>query len=126
MHTIFTVIRKELKDTLRDRKTLISAIVLPALAMPLLILGVTKLQKRLSEKERTKQLKVALYNAPPAAERLFADSTVKIIRGVPLAAARDSVASEQYDAVLDFDPAFIASVDSMRPGALSFYYKSTN
>jgi hypothetical protein len=82
--------------------------------MPLLIMGITKLQKNLSEKERTKQLKIALYNAPPAAEGLFADSTIKIIRGVPLAAARDSVASEKFDAVLDFDPAFAASVDSMR------------
>ena len=126
MHTIFTVIRKELKDTLRDRKTLISAIVMPALAMPLIILGVTKLQKSLVEKERTKQLKIAMYNAPPAAEQLFTDSTVKIIRGIPLAAARDSVAAEKYDAVLDFDPTFTASIDSMHPAAISFYYKSTN
>src|SRR6186713_2904165 len=122
MNTILTVIRKELKDTLRDRKTLMSAIVIPALAMPLLILGVTKLQKSLSEKERTKQLKIALYNAPPAAEKLFTDSTVKIIRGVPLPAARDSVAAEKYDAVLDFDPAFTANIDSLHPGAISFYY----
>ncbi len=126
MNTIFTIIRKELIDTLRDRKTLISAIVLPALAAPLLILGVTKLQKNLIDKERNKQLKIAVYNAPPSVEPLLRDSSIRLIRDVPLAAAKDSVAKEKYDAVLDFDPGFSASIDSMRPGAVSFYYKSTN
>ncbi|MEO6833408.1 MAG: hypothetical protein ABI169_14470, partial [Chitinophagaceae bacterium] len=64
MNTILIIIRKELLDALRDRKTLISAIILPALAMPLLLLGITTLQKRLNEKEKNKTLKVALINAP--------------------------------------------------------------
>ena len=45
MQTILTVIKKELKDTLRDRKTLISAIIMPALTLPLILFGVTALQK---------------------------------------------------------------------------------
>jgi sodium transport system permease protein len=57
MHTIITVIRKELKDTLRDRKTLISAILLPALTLPLILFGVTALQQSLLDKENTKKTK---------------------------------------------------------------------
>jgi sodium transport system permease protein len=126
MKKIITIIRKELIDTLRDRKTLISAVLIPALAAPLLILGVTKLTKSLTEKERTKQLKIAMFNAPPAVEQHFSDSSIRIIRGSTLAAARDSVEAEKFDAVLDFDPAFAADIDSMQTGALRFYYKSTN
>lgn len=126
MNTILTVIRKELISTLRDRRTLISAIIIPALAMPLLILGITKLEKGLIEKEETKQLKIAMFNAPPAVEQLFTDPKIKIIKGTPLAAAKDSVAAETYDAALSFAPTFTTSVDSLRAGHIDFYYKSTN
>jgi sodium transport system permease protein len=39
---IVTICRKELLDTIRDRRTLISMIVVPLLAMPLLFLGMSK------------------------------------------------------------------------------------
>lgn len=126
MNTILTIIRKELRDTLRDRKTLISAIILPALAMPLLILGVTKLQKTLTDKERSKQLKVAMFNTPPDVAQVFADPKIKVITTGTLQAAKDSVAAEDYDAVLDFSPQFAADIDSLHAGSLSFYYKSTS
>ena len=37
---VWVVFTKELCDTLRDRRTLLSTLVLPTLAMPLLLLGV--------------------------------------------------------------------------------------
>lgn len=127
MNTILTIFRKEMKTTLRDKRTLISAILLPVLAMPLLLLGVTKFSKRMAEKEAAKELRVMLHSAPPVLAQQFAAAPgFKIIPEIPLAAARDSVAKEAYDAVLDFDPAFAQSVDSMGVGQVAFYYKSTN
>ncbi len=127
MSIILTIFRKEMTTTLRDKRTLISAILLPVLAMPLLLLGVTKFSKRMAEKEEAKTLRVALLNAPPVLEKQFAAALgFKLIQGVPLTAARDSVAEESYDAVLNFDPAFASSVDSMGVGKVGFYYKSTN
>lgn len=127
MSIILTIFRKEMTTTLRDKRTLISAILLPVLAMPLLLLGVTKFSKRMAEKEESKTLRVALLNAPPVLEKQFAAAPgFKLIQNVPLPAARDSVAEETYDAALDFDPAFAQSVDSMGIGEVAFYYKSTN
>jgi len=126
MNTIFTVIKKEIIDMLRDRKTLISAIILPALAMPLMIMGVTKLQSNLIGKESTKQLTIALYNAPAPVEQLFGDKNITLVKNVPLANAKDSVAQETYDAILAFDDHFSSSIDSLRTGDVSFYFKSTN
>jgi len=126
MNTILTIIRKELKDSLRDRKTLISAVLMPALAVPLLILGITKLQQRLNDKERNKQLKVVLYNAPAALQSLFTDPKIQLINNIPLNQAKDSVSAESYDAILDFAPGFEKSIDSLQAGTLSFYFKSTN
>jgi len=43
MSTILTVFTKELIDTLRDRRTLITAIIMPAVAIPFLMYGMTTL-----------------------------------------------------------------------------------
>jgi sodium transport system permease protein len=126
MNTIFTIFKKEIKATLRDRRTLISAIFIPALAMPLLILGITKLQMSLMEKENTKQLKIVLLNAPAPIEGLFHDPKISIIKNVPLAIAKDSVEKENYDAILSFDEQFTSAIDSMQAGKINFYFKSTN
>lgn len=125
MHPILTIIRKELTDSLRDRKTLISAVILPALAVPLLLLGITKFQKSLSEKESSRELKVAVFNMPPELEADWTARHIRLIKNLPLAVAKDSVEKETYDAALDFDPAFRASIDSLQAGAVSLYYKST-
>lgn len=126
MNTILTIIRKELTDSLRDRKTLISAVILPAVAVPLLLLGVTKLQKRLSEKEHARELKVAVFHMPQQLEAAFTDPKIKLIKTIAPAAARDSVEKEVYDAALDFDPQFATSIDSLHAGKVQLYYKSTS
>jgi sodium transport system permease protein len=127
MNTILTIFRKEMTTTLRDRRTLISAILLPVLAMPLLLLGITKFSKSMAEKEAAKNLRIVLNNAPAALQEQFRNAPgFTILPPMNLATARDSVSSEAYDAVLDVDPAFESSIDSMRSGNVAFYYKSTN
>lgn len=55
---IFTIFKKELKETLRDRRTLIVMIVIPALMFPLIFKLTTSLSKGMAEKAATKTLKV--------------------------------------------------------------------
>lgn len=126
MHTIITVLKKELKDTLRDKKTLFSAIILPALAIPILLLGVSSLQKNLIDKENVKELKVVLMNAPEAVAEQFQDETINLLASQNLENAKDSVANEVFDAVLVFDSNFKDNVDSFQTGVVELYYKSTN
>ena len=126
MKTIFTVIKKELTDTLRDKKTLFSAIILPALAMPLLLLGVTKLQQNLMDKEESKQLKVALIGAPKKVVSQFNDSTFSLVENITLNGVTDSINNGSLDAVLEFDSDFQQKVSALGSGGLKLYYKSTN
>ncbi len=49
---IFTVYRKELKDMLRDRRALLSMIIIPTFVMPLLTFGVGKVALRVTAKVR--------------------------------------------------------------------------
>lgn len=126
MHIILTVIKKELVDTLRDKKTLFSAIILPALAIPLLLLMVTNMEKTLMEKETTKHLTIALVNPPHQLSKNLEDESYTLLKDVDLEAAKDSVAKGKYDAVLEFEEDFDAKVDSLQTGNLKMYYKSTN
>src|SRR5262245_316340 len=102
MNTILTIVRKELLCTFREKRTLISAVILPALFVPLMVMGVTKLQKHLIEGEKSKKLRIAMAQAPEAVRAYFPDSAFEQIPVTDLAAARDSVANEHYDALLAF------------------------
>ncbi len=126
MKTILTVIKKEFTDTLRDKKTLFSAIILPALAMPLLLLGVTKLQQNLMDKEQAKQLKVALIDAPENLVSQFNDTTFLLVNNISQAGIKDSISNGSLDAVITFNPDFLEQISKLSSGGLKLYYKSTN
>ena len=126
MNTILTVLKKELQDTLRDKRTLISAIILPALIIPLLIFGVTKLQKSLMDKASEKQLKIALIGTPPLFSTTFNDPKFKLIPDVSIDKGRQAIQTDSLDAVIEFPADFSDKIKSMQSGKINLYYKSTN
>lgn len=126
MNTILTVLKKELKDTLRDKRTLISAILIPALIVPVLLVGVTKLQKTLMDKEENKQLKIALIGYPENIKKQLEDSTVKLFTNFTVVTGKDAIAKDSLDGMIEFAPEFLANVNDMKSGKMNLYYKSTN
>ncbi len=67
------VYRKELQETLRDRRTIVSMIVVPVLVMPMLIWGMSSITMRLTRKAQIERFSVMLLgaeNAPTLAEIL--------------------------------------------------------
>jgi sodium transport system permease protein len=63
---IWVILRKELVETLRDRKTLFRVLVLPVLIYPLLVLGLTKFEGSASEAREARASHVAVWgDAPP-------------------------------------------------------------
>ena len=126
MNTIFTVLAKELKVTLRDKRTLISAIILPAIVIPLLIFGVTKLQKNLMNKASDKQLRIALVGTPPLFTTTFNDPKFKLISNVDVSKGTEAIKTDSLDAVIEFVPDFSDKIKNMQSGKINLYYKSTN
>ena len=126
MKTILTVLKKEIRDTLRDKRTLISAIVLPAVAIPLLMFSVIKLQVNLEEKESVRTLKIVMINAPEGMQEVFADPHITLIKDIDLQTARDSISDGNYDAALEFRKDFGENVITMKSGTVHLHYKSTN
>ena len=126
MKTILTVVRKELIDTLRDRRTLLSSVVLPAVAIPLLLFVVVKVQSVMMEKDATKTLTVGLSAAPEAFHQLLAQDSLLEISRVDEAAGQQAVAIDSLDALLAFPADFTRLVAQMQPVPVQFYFKSTN
>jgi len=82
MRSIFIIWQKELRDTIRDKRTLISSIVLPMVLMPLLIVGMFKLIEYEEKKTEEKVVKIAIENAdtaPDLIEILRNDEKIEIV-----------------------------------------------
>ncbi len=60
MYRIFTIIKKELRDLIRDRRTMFFMVVFPAVIIPLMIGGVSKLTISIMKKEMDKTLTIAI------------------------------------------------------------------
>ena len=70
--TILTIARKELRDTLRDRRTLVFMMLLPIVVMPLLMLGLSKFVMQQSRERATRTLTVAISPAGETTLRALA------------------------------------------------------
>ncbi|MFA6553368.1 MAG: ABC transporter permease [Patescibacteria group bacterium] len=81
MREILTVWKKELIDTLRDRRTLYTAVIMPILLMPLIMVGSFKLQESQIKKSQEQEAIVAVVNrsaAPELVEFLQSQDKIKL------------------------------------------------
>ncbi len=81
-----TIYRKELRESLRDRRTLIMMGLVPMLLYPLLIIGTTKLIDVQSEASEARASRVAIWGTAPAPllERLKSDKEIELVAGPAL------------------------------------------
>ena len=63
---VWTIFRKELTETLRDRRTLFMMVVLPILLYPMMIIAVSWFQKSQAETQEQRASTVALWGEAPA------------------------------------------------------------
>lgn len=123
------VVRKELTDTLRDRRTLVAMVVVPLLLFPVLMIATARITGSRAQEARDKQLTVAVadpHNDSGLADHLDAAPgvTVELVRDVSQLPAR--IASEELDAAIVIDPSFRADVAALRPGGLTLMFKSSD
>jgi len=126
MNTILTVFKKEMVDTLRDKRTLLTAIVMPALLMPILMYGMSKLTSSIMEKEENKKLKVALLDAPADFALELDTAKFELIHGISIEDGRDQITSDSLDAMIGFHKQYAENIGDMKSGKVNMWYKSTN
>jgi sodium transport system permease protein len=111
--TIFLVYRKEMLDVIRDRRTLVSMIVVPLLLMPLLIFGMTAMAAKLVQRARQESATVMLLgaeNAPTLAQKIAAKEGLRIVPPAPDYARR--IEDKELRAAVEFPPDFEQRVEA--------------
>jgi sodium transport system permease protein len=79
MRDLFIIIKKELTELLRDKKTIINSIVLPTLMIPILMFGGIKVTQMIQESNQQKKVKLGLVNAPDDFIKLVTNDTLNTI-----------------------------------------------
>lgn len=127
MKTIFTVLKKELKITLRDKKTLFTVLLLPAIIFPVIILMVSTIQKKVSASENEKEKIIAITNLSDEYKtQLFSNEKFKVLENYTKEAAEIALKNESIDAFVEFNLEFGKNIEALKHENVSILYKSTN
>lgn len=116
------VYRKELLDSLRDRRALISMIALPLLVVPLLVLGMGGLSFKLAERARGEVHEVMVLGADQAPELVAEIEKMDTLRLVPETPDfRQRIADKEVQAVLRVPGDFAERVERGETAELTIY-----
>ncbi len=129
MKTITTVFKKELRDSLRDRRTIMFMVVIPLLLFPTLFKIMMSVEKSQADKERAKKLRVVCIdngNAAPFVAALRARDDVVLEPGIASDSLAALIRADSLDGAFVFAQTFDQDVAEMRPGRVDFYYKATD
>src|SRR5256712_5576816 len=111
-HLVFAVFLKEMLETLRDRRTLVVALVLPVILMPVVTLGVPYLAERQRHQRETVASRVAIVGGSFAPDLIREGEAQGLIRRVDAADPIRALLVGRLDAVVEIPPDFAAHVQT--------------
>jgi sodium transport system permease protein len=123
LHAVGVVYRKELREWLRDRRTLISTVLVPLLAFPILIGGMISLSTMLigqAKKDVPKVMIIQGEDSPAVVAALRANKEIEV---VPYASNwKDQISEKQIRAAVEIPAGFQASLERATPAAVQIDY----
>ncbi len=122
MNEIFIIVKKELTELLRDKKTLINSVLLPILLLPVLMFGVIKVMEMVRKSNHEKSIKIGLVNAPEAFMKLVKNDTLNQVTTFDDSIDFKSlIDDETIQTAIVFPKNFISQMDSMENSAVQIY-----
>ncbi len=128
MKDIFQIARKEFKDTIRDKRTLMAMIVVPLLLFPVIFSLVSGLQSESMEKAMSRELKIAVVGSDVPVElekQLKAGNNIRLVSFSADTSYRRYVRGDSLDAAVVVPRDFNSKVHQMKTGNLQLYFQST-
>ena len=121
-NNIVTVYLKELKDSLRDRRTLLSTIIIPTLVMPLLIFGVGKIMSGVIKKTQEEIPSVAVLGGAdsPAVVAALKKSTKFRVVATP-ADWKQAIGDKKLRVAVEIPAGFEAGLKAGAAAAVKVY-----
>lgn len=128
MKRTFVIFKKEMLDTLRDRRTILMMIVLPLLVFPLIINITVKFSISQEKKAQEKVLKVGLIahdNAAGFRDVLLKRQDMVIDEEIEEEKINELITAEKKDFIVVFREDFDREVAADRKGQVQVYFKSS-
>jgi sodium transport system permease protein len=116
VHNIACVYRKELTEWLRDRRTLVSTVLVPLLAFPILMVGMVSLSTVLigkAEKEIPKIMVIGGEDSPTVLEKLRSIDNLQIVPTTD--DWKQKISEKEIRAAVEIPKNFQASLDRNEP-----------
>jgi sodium transport system permease protein len=124
-----TIFRKELIDTIRDKRTLFFMIVFPLLLVPLILTVIAQVQISSIQKAEEKILRLGIVtngNASALAHELGQARNVRLIDGIAEDSAEALINRDSLDAIIVVSRNFDNDVEELHSGVIRLYYKSSD
>ena len=122
LKNIGTVYRKELTDSLRDRRTLISTLLVPLLLFPLMSVGFIGLAQTLESKAKEEIPRVMLLggaDSPQVVGALRASKKIEVLPATP--DWKDKIINKEIRATIAIPDGFEASLAQQDPKTIEIY-----
>jgi sodium transport system permease protein len=124
---ILTIWKKELKDTVRDRRTLVAMILMPMFLMPAMTIGMFKFMDKIMEDQANQTVKIVLLgesNSSQLSEMIKSQEKLEIVSINK--DAKEAVKEEEIDGavVIPFD--FQEKIKNQESANINLIIKSTN
>ena len=128
MKAFFTIFSKELKDTLRDRRTLLAMIVVPFCLIPLILSITTWITASQSDKAMEKQLRVALVdndNGGALLRRMRLRNDMTLYNNIAESDFNALIRKDSIDMGMVIADDFDANIANGATGAIDIFYDAT-
>jgi len=129
MKKAFIIFKKEITDTLRDRRTIIMMIVIPLLVFPLIMNLVVRIGSSQKAKAEERILKVGLVtqgNAAQLKESFLERADMTINQEVDMENIEKLVQEKKFDFVIVLAADFDQRIKDNQSGQLDLYYKTSS
>ena len=120
---IFTVYCKELKDSLRDRRTIISMIVIPTIVMPLLMFGAGSIMTKVVKQARDEATSLVILggtDSPGVVAALKADKRFRVVE--PAGDYKALISEKKIRLAVEIPPGFEAGLKTAGSQTVTLYH----
>lgn len=126
MRDLLLIIKKELSELLRDRKTIINSIVLPTLLVPILMIGAIKVTQMISENDQKKTVRIGLVNAPDEFIAMVDNDTLnRVTTYTEIEDFKALIDADSIQTALVFPSSWKTQMDSLATSEVQIYRNGT-
>jgi len=129
---IFTIFKKELKDTLRDRRTLFMMLIIPVLVFPIILTLFVRVSEAFNEEASNKEIKIGYVGSDESYVRKKLEALSdeegkkKFIAYSDTSSLKKDLKADSVQLGMYVPPGFNETMDKKEPAVLTIFYNATD